>query len=261
MAERPGVIPIIGTGGEKPLQFFGKPIGAFKGGTQPTPAPVTAGGGASGNTAPPLPPPTSPTANTPLAPIENKVERDPLVAQSQENVQKYIEGSNEFANRAMESAGLKTRDAFEGVFKGLDADAARRGISGSGAHGVLTSRRGEDLVRALAQQNEDIALGEHKNIGDVLSNQGNLALGAQAGMQAQQRVGLDTYRTQLDQVNQGFNQMLALANQYPQKQPATYYEESDPETAPVYQPEAPTGVAGLIAKRFPGLAGGIGIRR
>jgi hypothetical protein len=184
-------------------------------------------------------------ANNPTSPIVNTVERDPLVAQAQGNIQQYIEGSNEFANRAMESAGMKTRDAYEGVFKGLDANAARRGIGGSGAANILKRRGGENLAAALAQQNEDIALGEHKNIGGLLGQSGDLALGANAAMQAQQRIGLDNYMAQLQQANQGFQQMLALSNQYPQRQPATYYEESDPETAPVYGGGGGSGGVGV----------------
>jgi len=189
----------------------------------------------------------TPTANSPVAPIQNTVERDPYVAQSQANIQKYIEGSDEFGQRAMDSAGMKTRDAYEGVYKALDADSARRGIGGSGAAGIIKGRAGERLAAALAQQNEDIALGEHKNVGDLLGQSGQLALGATASMQAQQRVGLDNYLAQLQQAQQGFQQMLALSNQYPQRQPATYYEESDPESAPVYGGSGAGGAAGGAA--------------
>lgn len=193
--------------------------------------------------------------NNPTAPIESTVQRDPYVEEAQGNIKKYIEGSNEFANRAMESAGMKTRDAYEGVYKALDADAARRGVGGSGAAGIIKGRAGERLAAALAQQNEDIALGEHRNIGELLGQSGNLALGAQAGMQAQQRVGLDTYLAQLQQAQQGFQQMLALAQQYPQRQPATYYEESEPESAPVYSGGG--GGGGLTVGRGRGGGGGL----
>jgi len=111
------------------------------------------------------------------------------------------------------------------VTKGIDAAAAARGIGGTGAHGLLLRRGGDEQRRALSSAAKDISLGQHANVGQMLGTAGSLALGAQTGMQNQQRIGLDT-RALVNQENQqGFDQLRALSGLYSEEQPSTFYQD------------------------------------
>src|SRR3990172_4572391 len=179
------------------------------------------------------------------APITNTVERDPYVADIQGKIGKYVEGTPEYAGALTEKALGGIRDSYEGVTKGIDASVAARGIGGTGAHGLLLGRSGDDQRRALSSAAKDISLGQHANVGQMLGTAGSLALGAQTGLQNQQRIGLDT-RALVNQENQqGFDQLRALSGIYSEQQPSSFYEdkvtEKDAEDIRDAQDGATTG--------------------
>jgi len=123
----------------------------------------TSGGGSSGGSLPGMPP----------GPISNRTQTDPNSQWLIEQIKQRTAGQGP-TQQAMDIAGSQIRDYGEGFSKQISEDAARRGISGSGAEAQLQGNLARDLQKQVAGSSSKIALQRQQDIDRMLLGSGGI---------------------------------------------------------------------------------------
>ena len=138
------------------------------------------------------PPPQVTMPHTAPPPLQNSANTDPNMNFLINQLKGRIAGDNG-TGRAIDVAGSKLKDYGQGLSSALDADAAARGVYGSGAAGNKQQLLQQDLQRQMAGQAADISLGRQRDLDQLLLGSGNIFEAPARLAQADKQLGLQQY--------------------------------------------------------------------
>lgn len=142
----------------------------------------------------------------------------------------YIAGIPGNVGDVTDVAQGRIRDSYEGVYRQNRASAARRGVLDSGVHGANDAGTSDDLMRALAGSATDIANRGRDQAGQMLTNLSGMEATRAGLQQSQQQIGLQQRAADMAAQQQLFDQMRAISEMYQDRQPRSYYDDTDPTT-------------------------------